>query len=552
MKNDRDQTISPINPIWNVLALALAIVIFVIDLSLPKGIMSGIPYFFVLWLTYFSRSPKSVATSVTVCVLLTLLGFFYSPDGSHWSVSLANRTMTSLVLAISGLFVYLAMKWQSRLQSEIASAHQLADELAQQYESSRNQSRALASVMEDLTKERERLQQARDVAERASRARGEFLANMSHEIRTPMAAILGYVDIVADGTEDADNLQALDTIRRNGRHLLQIINDILDLSKIDAGKLSIATEMANISEIVGEIRSIMDVRATENQIHLDFEFTNDIPEQIETDSLRLRQILLNIIGNAIKFTQRGKVTVSTSYRQADNMLAFDVRDTGIGISKTDLEKLFQPFSQVDASSTREYEGTGLGLVISRRLALALGGDLTVESELGQGSTFTLTIACGNVSEQRSRPNPVISPKHFAPNKESYTPIEGTILVVDDRRDIRFLAQHLIERVGGTVLLANNGQEAVKMMLDKNASTLAQQAPQVDLVLMDMQMPVMDGYEATRVLRKAGFSKPIIALTANAMTEDRDKCLAAGCDDFITKPIDSRKLVQLLHKLLDLA
>lgn len=662
----------------NVVALVLAIVFFMVDLALPHGLLYGIPYFLVIWLTYYSRVLQSVTIATVISALLIFLGWLYSPEVVSVEYSLINRLGVIAALCISGIFIRNAMSFQTRLEEENASTLALANQLAIQHDNSRAQSRALAGVMEDLNFEREqlrnneelfrvtleanptaiimtdergcirmvnreaerlfdiseqgvigqalqdylpeiqmtmadqqlqsthdpepdaweshhqetfaqprsgepfpvqvntsfvrarnslvalvnvnditaakeharKLQQARDVAEQATRARGEFLANMSHEIRTPMTAILGYVDIISDRTDDPDNLQALEIIRTNGRHLLQIINDILDLSKIDAGKMSVAKVMANISELVSEVRSLMDVRASENKKTLDFVFVNEIPEEIETDPLRLRQILLNLIGNAIKFTPHGGVVVSTQYDPESNMMQFDVADTGIGIAPEHLERLFQPFSQVDTSTTREYEGSGLGLAISRRLAQALGGDLSVVSELGKGSTFSLRISGGHVSTKRSRPEPIISAQVLSSKESVDAWVSGTILVIDDRRDIRFLAQHLIEKAGGKVLTATNGQEAVDLLLNGKLSAPA--VEEIDLVLMDMQMPVMDGYEATRILRAAGFSKPIVALTANAMLEDREKCLQAGCSDFITKPIDSRKLITLLNTILSSA
>jgi two-component system CheB/CheR fusion protein len=257
----------------------------------------------------------------------------------------------------------------------------------------------------------------------------------------------------------------------------------------------------------------------------------------------LRQILLNLIGNAIKFTNTGGVRVVVRYLAERRMLQFDVIDTGIGIHGDDMEKLFSPFSQADASTTRQYGGTGLGLAISRRLAHALGGNISVESVFGCGSTFTLTIDCGLVEEAR-----LYLPKNVLHTNLIDAPpplqLNANVLIVDDRRDIRFLAQYMIEKAGGRVVTATNGQEAIDMLLATGANAL-----QVDLVLMDMQMPVMDGYTAARKLRERGFSKPIIALTANAMKDDRDLCLEAGCTDFISKPLNATKLLSLIGAVL---
>lgn len=379
------------------------------------------------------------------------------------------------------------------------------------------------------------LERSKQAAETANRSRGEFLANMSHEIRTPMAAILGHADILKEHIEDPDNLQVVETIRRNGDFLLNIINDILDLSKIDAGKLEIDKARIRPDGVLAEVRSLMDVRAFEKQIPLRIEFDGSIPEWIETDAVRLRQILLNLVGNAIKFTDEGEVKVVCCF---DGRLVFHVIDTGIGIKPDDQRLLFQPFQQADNTSTRSFGGTGLGLAICRRLAHALGGDVSLESEFGKGSTFTLSIdavAKGPLIE------PNLSLDISAEKPAELLELSANILVVDDRRDIRYLAQHCIEKAGGKVLTATNGQEAIDTIESNDGST-------IDLIVMDMQMPVMDGYHAAAELRRRGCDLPIIALTANAMKSDRDECLAAGCTDYTTKPIDSRKLIAMIHRL----
>ncbi len=409
----------------------------------------------------------------------------------------------------------------------------------------------------------ESLKRARRSAETANRSRGEFLANMSHEIRTPMAAILGHADILKEHIRDPDNLQVVETIRRNGDFLLSIINDILDLSKIDAGKMEIDQTEVRPDGLLAEVRSLMDVRASEKRIPLRIVFDSPIPEWIETDAVRLRQILLNLVGNAIKFTDQGEVKVVCRYDVLDECgvskelpglgaslnhtpskqnyrgrLVVGISDTGIGIKPADQRALFQPFVQADSTSTRSFGGTGLGLAICRRLARALGGDISLESEYGKGSTFTLTIdavAKGQLVE----PNLSLDVTAEVP-AESLS-LSARILVVDDRRDIRYLAQHFIEKAGGQVLTATNGQEAIDV-IESSAGTA------IDLIVMDMQMPVMDGYAAVAELRRRGCTLPIIALTANAMKSDRDACLAAGCTDYTTKPLDSPKLIAMIHRL----
>ena len=384
------------------------------------------------------------------------------------------------------------------------------------------------------------LHRAKESAEAANRCRGEFLANMSHEIRTPMAAIIGHADILKDHLRDPDNLQVVETIRRNGSFLLNIINDILDLSKIDAGKLEVEKQPVRPDAVIGDVRSLMDVRASEKELPLKVEFCGPIPEIIQTDPVRLRQILLNLVGNAIKFTDDGEVRLSIRYDEPSSLLNFDVSDTGIGIPEEKLCDLFEPFVQADNTSTRSFGGTGLGLAICKRLAEALGGEVVVESELGRGSQFTLTLAAGHTG-RLVEPNLNVQP--IAETKQQELRIGAKVLVVDDRRDIRYLAQHFIEKAGGEVVTATNGREAVDLVMSDAGRD-------VDLIVMDMQMPVLDGYEAATELRRRGCGTPIIALTANAMKSDRDECLAAGCTDYTTKPLDSCKLVSMIARLTE--
>ncbi|QEG40938.1 hybrid sensor histidine kinase/response regulator [Roseimaritima ulvae] len=387
------------------------------------------------------------------------------------------------------------------------------------------------------------LERAKLLAEAANQSRGEFLANMSHEIRTPMAAIIGHADILNDHLQDPDNRQVVDTIRRNGQFLLDIINDILDLSKIDAGKMQIDRKPVRPDAVVAEVRSLMDVRAAEKSLPLNIEFAGPVPEHLNTDAIRLRQILVNLVGNAIKFTDRGEVRMVVRYEAEESddtgWLHFEVIDTGIGIPAASLNTLFDPFVQVDNTSTRSFGGTGLGLAICQRLATALDGDIAVASELGRGSRFTLSIRAkqpGRLVE----PNLTVDTTVAEPAEQIR--LSATVLVVDDRRDIRYLAQHFIERSGGNVITATNGQEALDIIA-------ASSTPPIDLIVMDMQMPVMDGYVATAELRRRNCQLPIIALTANAMKSDRDECLAAGCTDYQTKPLNSTELIAMIDRLV---
>ncbi len=384
------------------------------------------------------------------------------------------------------------------------------------------------------------LQQARDRAEAATKARGEFLSNMSHEIRTPMTAILGYADILGDRLQDPDDRQCVETIRGNARFLLELINDMLDISKIDAGRMQVQKEDVSPARLAAEVFQLMKVRADEKQLALKVEFETSVPETLETDALRVRQILVNLLGNAIKFTEEGEVRLVIRFVPQRSQVEFDVIDTGIGIHQTEVKRLFEPFTQSDVSTTRVAGGTGLGLTISRRLARILGGDISVESIPGKGSTFTLAIDCGTHGPLQQAP-PRLDLSLPANTQEADRPqLVGRILLVDDRRDVLFLAKRMIADAGGSMIAVSSAAEALELIGEDSPNEA-----EIDAVLMDMHMPVMDGVEATRKLRQRGFSRPIIALTAGAMQEDRDKCFAAGCDDFISKPIDRQVLIDKL-------
>ncbi len=418
---------------------------------------------------------------------------------------------------------------------------------------------ALTEKWNAVVREREQmeaLRRANERAESASRAKSEFLANMSHEIRTPMNALLGYIDLLCDpqatGTERA---QYGETIKKSGEHLLTILNDILDLSRIEASRLAInATDFSPV-ELASDVVSLMQAQACERDIGLRLEVQGLVPEVIESDLVRVRQILINLVGNAVKFTHEGGVKVVVRLDDNEAMehryLYFDVIDTGIGVPREKLELIFEPFNQADTSTTREYGGTGLGLTIAKRLALLLGGDIEVQSEVGKGSRFSLRLYAGEL-----RPATLRSYAHDEPklNSQPSTGAEsqaGTrialhCLVVEDVKFNQLLMGALLRRAGATVVLAGDGKEGLERALEAE-----NKGEPFDLVLMDMQMPVMDGYEATRRLRAAGFSRPILALTAHAMEGDRAKCLQAGCTEYITKPLDRARLLSVCRRLVEL-
>jgi two-component system CheB/CheR fusion protein len=392
------------------------------------------------------------------------------------------------------------------------------------------------------------LEDANRAAQKASQTKSEFLANMSHEIRTPMSAIMGYSDILARHLSDPDNVSCVNIIRENGRFLLDIIEDILDISKIEAGKIELLNQEFRLDRLLAELRTMMELRAREKQLKFTVEIVGRVPQSITSDSKRLKQILINLAGNAIKFTDSGLVKIVLQYCKQENRgrLQFDVVDTGIGLHPDQLEKLFRPFTQADAAVDRKYGGTGLGLAISQRLARMLGGEITVDSAPGKGSRFMLALdieaprSSALVGNEAFEEAIAVSP----PVGNALPKLAGRILVVDDRREVRFIAQSFIEDAGGRVSLAADGQQCIEMtaMADEMGEPF-------DLVVMDIQMPICDGYEATRALRQAGFDRPIIALTAHAMEGDREKCLQAGCDDYISKPLDKADFLETISKYL---
>jgi PAS domain S-box-containing protein len=383
-------------------------------------------------------------------------------------------------------------------------------------------------------------------AELASRARASFLANMSHEIRTPLNGIIGFADLLRRGadSDQAERLEWLDIIHSSGKHLLALINDILDLSKIDAGKLSVEMVACSPGEIINEVCSILRSKTEEKGLRLETAFDGPMPRVIQSDPTRFRQVLMNVAGNAIKFTPSGHVRIASRLSRpavGPRKLVVEISDTGIGIPADKLETIFDPFTQADSSITRQFGGTGLGLAISRRLAAQLGGGITVESEVGRGTTFTCEFAVGSL-EGVSLDHSPRTPAPSAPAVSKALPSlrNHRVLVVDDGDTNRKLIRLVLGRAGAEVEQAENGQQAVERAL----------AESFDVILMDMQMPVMDGYAATRKLRSRGLTIPIIALTANAMKGDDLKCLEAGCSGYLSKPIDQDLLLTTVSRVLD--
>jgi len=425
----------------------------------------------------------------------------------------------------------------------------------------------------DITERRRaagELERAKQAAEAADRAKGMFLANTSHEIRTPMTAILGYAEVLSSELasctvcprhKDCDqrrrHRQHAEAICRNGRHLLTLVNDILDVSKIEAGKMTVERTACRPDQIVEDLAFVMRQRAQDKNLSFDITYQGPIPETIRTDPTRLRQILINLLDNAIKFTESGGVRLVIGMAddpQGENPhLRFDVIDTGIGLTPAKQATIFKPFTQADPSTTRKFGGTGLGLTISKRLAQMLGGDLTVESTPGQGSTFTATIETGPLTDVPMITNPTqIAGAGAASKRASETAVRlrGRILLAEDGPDNQRLIAYLLRKAGADVTVAQNGREAVDKAIGAMFGRRSGDPSEpFDLILMDMQMPVLDGYAATKILRDKGYRGPIIALTAAAMAGDREQCLRVGCDDYVAKPIERQKFLSLIADYL---
>ena len=382
-------------------------------------------------------------------------------------------------------------------------------------------------------------------AEQANQLKSRFLANMSHEIRTPLTAIMGFTEQLLINDKVVNDKQHLNTILRNSKHLLELINNILDLSKIEAEKLAVEQAPLNVVQLVHDIESIIEPLAHDKQLAFSIHYELPLPRTIYSDMTRLKQILINIASNAVKFTEQGNVSICVHYLQSKQQLEFVVKDTGIGMSEHQIERIFKPFEQADATTTRRFGGTGLGLCISKNLAQLLGGDVTLKSEIGIGSRFAITVDC-HINEPKQPLELLTEQAQLIPEKDPFlsfatSSFDANILVAEDNPDNQLLIKLLLQTWGLEPDMANNGAQAVEMALVND----------YQLIIMDMQMPVMGGLEATKMLRHAAYDGPIIALTANVMNHDIDTYIEAGCDKALAKPIDKDALENVLVSYLNL-
>jgi len=416
-----------------------------------------------------------------------------------------------------------------KLDQKVTAAH--TDELARLAESFNLMTDAIKTSNIEKDNTLLQLRETNNKLEKVTQAKSDFLANMSHEIRTPLTAILGYAETLKyDDTSPQIKEEAINSILKNGQHLQHIISEILDLTKIEANKLEIESFAISPIGLLNEFESLIALHARSKNLDFKITFMPPIPDKIYTDPIRLKQILLNLCNNAIKFTQQGSIVMTIEYLKSENLLQIRVKDSGIGLTKEQQKRIFLPFIQADTSTTRQFGGTGLGLSLSQKLAIKLGGDITVESNTDEGSTFTLTVSTGEVASEKllyEIKRSINTNLASSDLTEKLRSLHGKILLAEDTIDNQRLFSLQIKRIGADLVIANNGAEALEII----------QHESFDLILMDMQMPVMGGIEAVKRIRALGITTPIVALTANAIKEFRETCIKAGCTDYLSKPVD---------------
>lgn len=448
-------------------------------------------------------------------------------------------------LGFSGPIILLTGMHQGEVDMQALQAGAV-DYLVKDNLSAEQLARSIRYALARREMEHERVERLK--AEAENRSKSEFLAHLSHELRTPLSAILGFTELLINTNKDDDSLGHLRVVHRNGKHLLGLLNDILDLSKIEAGKLELEIQPVYLSSFLTDVYFLMHGAAIDKSLQLKMDVPEPLSYQIYTDPTRLRQVLLNLLGNAIKFTDFGEITleVRPEFNNGRECLAFAVIDSGVGISPEAQENIFQPFVQNNGTYTETKAGTGLGLAISKQLVQRLGGDIRVQSTPGKGSRFEFTVDVGDISQMERR---VFSLEFEADRSPSgdLTPLQGKVLVVDDLRDIRLLIGHFVQQAGLEVAYARNGEEALRLVaLEKEKN-----AP-FDIILMDIHMPIMGGHEAAQKLRQTGLEQPLIALTAAHMKGDMDRCLESGFTAYLSKPVDQHQLYTTLAHYLPAA
>lgn len=410
--------------------------------------------------------------------------------------------------------------------------------------------RSKVRVFVELDRQRRLLKEKLDEVERlklaadsANIAKGHFLANMSHEIRTPLAAVMGFSEMIAKGQlSESEKPEYVSAIKRNGNLLLRLIDDILDFSKIESGSLDIEKIEFDFAELIKDVDSSMSLKAQQKGLVLSFDVDQSAKNWFLGDPTRIKQVLLNVIGNAIKFTPKGAVSVSIKSESQAGMkpakrLTILVKDEGIGLTEAQASRLFKPFAQADTSTTRRFGGSGLGLTISRRITNQMGGNVElVESVQGKGSTFQISISL-EMTKSKVVANPVESKTQRTGEIADLSSFK--ILVVDDLPDNLALINLFLRATRVQLRFAENGEEAVRQTDQE----------EFDLILMDVQMPGLDGHGATKAMREKGYRKPIIALTAHAMNSEHEKCIKAGCTDVLSKPVTREALIRTIRKFL---
>lgn len=494
-------------------------------------------------LTALAAVVAVAATVHTISPSRAALAAFMAPVVLPFTVRLAAIHNNEYWLPALLLFILFVMTWftlnrfRGRLYDSVDAHYRRRESDAAMLRGSETANRLFAQVVIERERAEAELKVAKQAADDANRAKGDFLAYTSHELRTPLNAIIGFADVLLGSELRPTQNDYVRRVKNAGTRLLTLINDLLDLSKIEAGKLNIEYADFQLRQTLDEVLYEQSVRAKEKKIGLEMHIAPDVPDNLIGDSLRLRQILLNLIGNSIKFTAQGKIAAEVKLKQLINGVAhleFAVTDTGIGIPSDKLPKMFERYSQAEASTARKYGGTGLGLSICKSLVELMGGTISVQSEVGKGSVFTFDLPCK------------VQPAAQAPEKP-VTTVEAdrfdgmTVLVAEDNEHNQLLIELLLKKKGVDVTLVDDGAQAI----DKLAAT------DYDLVFMDLEMPVMGGFEAAAAIRQNeksnGKRATIVALSAHPPEEQRDNCIAAGMDDFLMKPFNDQSLRAMLQK-----